>query len=270
MNHTLNIIAGLGVATSAALGYFFSWFALTNDYRSLVIAAAIALVYIALITLRMLVVRRALLALGFIIADLIVFTASFAYHLSLWLIIGAAIAGIWLFYAWRAGRQSVNNMVVIRIPGLSHGFMKSSLRAILFLCIATYLSLIDPSQLAVSRAFIASSIQTALSGANTNIIQQITGRPIQSEESARIIERAINAFHAAGNHIINRVPPPLKPALLVGLGIIIFLLISNITTLLIPIVTSFVWFCIQLLLRIQFITIKTEKADKETITITES
>lgn len=267
MHYKQSIIAGVGVLTSAALGYFFSWFAFTNDYRSLIIAAAIALIYIALVTLRMLVVHRALLALGFIIVDIIVFTASFAHHLSLWLIIGAAIAGVWLFYAWRAGRKTVNNMVVIRIPGLSHSFIKSSLRAILFLCIATYLSLIDPAQLAVSRAFITSSIKTALSGANANIIQQITGRPVKSEEKAQIIERTINAFHTAGNHIINRVPPQLKPALIGGLGIIIFFLISNIIPFLIPLVTSFVWCCIQLLLRIQFITIKKEKADKETIII---
>ena len=254
--------------TATALGYFFSSFALTNDYPSLVIAAVIALVYIALFTLRMLVINHAGSAAGFIALDCIVFITSFAYHFSLWLFAGAAVAGIWLFHAWRLGKASLKNMVIIRLHDLSNNCVKSSFRAILFLCIAAYLSLVDPTQLAVSRAFIASSIQNTLSGANANIIEHITGRPTKSEEKARIIERAANAVHEAGNQIINRVPPQLKPALLVGLGIIIFLLISSIITVLIPIVMAFVWCFIKLLLKIQFITIKTEKVDKETITIT--
>lgn len=265
MNYKLDIIAGMGVVTSAALGYFFSWFALTNDYHSLIIAAVIALIYIALFTLRMLLIERAGSAAGFIALDLIVFITSFAYHWSLWLFLGAVVAGAWLFLAWCLGRMSLKNMVHIRLASLNSGFIKSSFRAILFLCIATYLSLIDPAQLAVSRVFIASSIQTALSGANTNIIEHITGRPVKSEENAQIIERTINALHAAGNQLIDRVPPQFKLAFLGGLGIIVFLLISSIITFLIPIVTGFVWCFIQLLLRIRFITIKIEKADKETI-----
>lgn len=269
MNYKRDIIVGVGVLTSAALGYFFSWFALTNDYTALAIAAVIALVYIALVTLRILVVHRALPALGFIILDLIVFTASFAYHLSLWLVIGAAIAGIWLFLAWRAGRQSVNNMVVIRIPALSHGCIKSSFRAIVFLCIATYLSLVNPAELAVSRAVIASSIQTAVSRADANFMQNMIGRDIPPEDTSRVTEKIITAFHTVGNRFLAYVPQQFKTALLVGLGIIIFLLVSSFTTILIPIVISFIWCFIQLLFRAGFITIKTEQVGKETISISE-
>lgn len=266
MNYKLNIIAGFGVLTSAALGYFFSWFALTNDYRSLVVSAAIALIYIALITLRMLVTHRASSALGFIILDLVVFTASFAYHLSLWLIISAAIAGIWLFHAWRAGRQSVNNMVIIRLPQLSRGFMASSFRAIVFLCIATYLSLVNPAELAVSRAIISSSIQNAMSRADADFMQKMIGRDIPLEETSSVTEKIITAFHTVSNRFLEYVPPQFKTALLVGLGIIIFLLISSLTTFLIPLIMGFVWCFIQLLLRVGFITIQKERVEKETIT----
>ncbi len=265
MHYKFILIAACGAFTAAALGYFFSDFALTNSYASLITASICALMYLALFSLRMLITPRARIAILWIIVDLLLFTASFFNHFSLWLGIAAIIAGAWLFLAWHRGRAAMMNMVRIRLRDLGTSFIKPSLHAIMFLCIASYLSLINPAQFALSRDVIASLTQKTTQQFGNIFIQDSIGKPVTPEMNAQILERATNTIHAMTEKIITRIPPRFKSAALVGLGIIIFLVLGSTTSIFIPVINSIVWFFITLLLRAHFITIKTETTEKETI-----
>jgi hypothetical protein len=158
-------------------------------------------------------------------------------------------------------------MMHIQLKGLAHGFIKSTFRAVLFLGIATYLSLVNPERIAVSRTLIASSLEGMMNGANRGVIQQIVGRDISPEESATVIQKITDGIDVGTRAFLNKVPPQAKTGILIGLGVIIFLLASSFVAILIPVVMGFVWCVLQLLLRLDFITITTEKADKETIVL---
>ncbi len=267
MHPEIKIIGALGTIMAGAFGWFFSWYATIGGYGSLIIAGVFALLYIALFTLRMLITTRPIHAWILITCDLVVFLLSFIGHFSLWLLIAAGITNLWLYAAWREGRRSTDNMLRIQLKGLANGFIKSSFRAILFLGIATYLSLVNPERIAVSRALIASSLEGMINGANRGVIQQIVGRDISPEESATVIQKIADGVHTGASAFIDRIPPNMKTGILIGLGVIIFLLASSIITIFMPLVMGFVWGVLQLLLRFKIITIKTEKADKEIIVL---
>lgn len=261
------VIGALGVIASGAFGWFFAWFSLVGGYSSLILAIIFALIYLALFTVRMLITKRKEHAGAFIACDILVFLLSFAGHFSLWLAIAGIVTAIWLYTAWHEGRRSTDNMLRIRLKGLAHGFVKSSFRAVLFLGIASYLSLVNPDRIAVSRTFIANSIASTIDTTNQSIIEQVVGRPITAEESSNAIKRVSTGLHAGINALIATVPPQAKTALLVGIGIIVFLLASSLTSVLMPLVMLSVWGVMQLLLRFKIITIKTEKADREVIVL---
>ena len=267
MHPEIMAIGALGAVTAGAFGWFFSWYAMLGGSGTLVIAVVFALLYISFLTLRMLVTENRTHAWILIACDLVLFLLPFTHNVSIWLFVAAGIANLWLYAAWRQGRQSISNMLHIRLKELSHGFIKSAFRAVLFLGIATYLSLVDPSRIAVSRTLIASSLEGMMNGANKGIVQQIVGRDITPEESASVIEKIANGIHTGANAFIERIPPNAKTGLLIGIGIIVFLLASSLINLFIPLVMGFVWCVLQLLLRLNFITITTEKADKETIVL---
>ncbi len=261
-------IGALGAITAGAFGWFFSWYAMIGGYGSLVIAVIFALLYISFFTLRMLVTDNRIHAGTLIGCDLVLFLLPFIGHFSPWLGAAAGVTAVWLFAAWREGRRSTENMMHIRLKELSHGFVKSTFRAVLFLGIAAYLSLVDPARIAVSRTLIADSLKNmAGNEANRGIIEQIAGRKITPEETAGTIDRIADGMHTAAEAVIGKVPPKAKTGLLIGLGIIIFLLASSLINLLIPLVMGFVWCVLQLLLKLDFITMTTEKADKETIVL---
>ncbi len=267
MHPEIMAIGALGAITAGAFGWFFLWYATIGGYGSLVIAVIFALLYISFFTLRMLVTENRIHAGTLIGCDLVLFLLPFIGHFSPWLAATAGIAAVWLFAAWREGRRSTENMVQIRLKELSHGFIKSSFRAVLFLGIASYLSLVNPERIAVSRALIESSLNGMVSGANKGFLQQIVGREITPEESADAVGRIANGMHAAADAVIGKVPQKAKGGILIGVGIVIFLLASGLINLLIPLVMGFVWCVLRLLLRLDFITIRTEKADKETIVL---
>lgn len=265
MHPEIMAIGALGAMTAGAFGWFFSWYATIGGYDSLAIAVIFALLYISFFTLRMLVTENRTHIASLIACDLVLFLLPFMGHFSPWLAATGGIAGIWLFAAWRQGRAQIENMMHIRIKELTYGFIKSVFRAVLFLGIATYLSLIDPSRIAVSRTLIQNSLSNMMSGANKGFMEQIVGRKITPEESAGVINQVANGVHAAAEAMLGKVPPKARGGILVGIGIILFLLISSFINLLIPLVMGFVWCVLQLLLKLNFITITTEKADKETI-----
>lgn len=255
----------MGIIAAGLFGYFFSGFALTNGYGSLMLAAVCGSMYIALFSLRMLITERVRTAALCIALDMIAFSASFFNNASLWLVVSAALAALWLLSAWRAGRSAINNMVRVKIYNLGAAFIKPSLRAILFLCIASYLSLVNPAHIGVSRAMIASFAQTVNSDYGNALMRQITDQPFTPETTDRAINKATDTVHALFNKIISLVPPNLKTTLLIGMGIILFLLLGSTVSLTIPLVNGLVWLFITLLLRAGFIKIKTEAVNKETI-----
>lgn len=257
----------LGAIASGAFGWFFSWYATIGGYDSLVIAVIFALIYLSLLTLRMLMTTRPLYAWICIACDIVLFLLSFIGHFSLWLLVIGGITNAWLYFAWREGRRSVDNMLHIRLRGLTNGFIKSSFRAILFLGIASYLSLINPDRIAISRTLIAGSLEGMINGANRGVIQQIVGRDISPEESATVIQKMTDGVHTATSAFIDKIPPNMKTGLLIGLGVIIFLLASSVINIFLPLVMGFVWGVMQLLLRFKIITIKMEKVDKEVIVL---
>lgn len=266
MHPEIMAIGALGAMTAGAFGWFFSWYATIGGYDSLVIAIIFALLYISFFTLRMLVTTRPLHAWVLIACDLILFLLPFLGHFSLWLLVAAGITNLWLYLAWQGGRHSINNMMRIRLKGLAHGFITSTFRAVLFLGIATYLSLVNPDRIALSRTLIASSLEGMMNGANRGVIQQIVGKDITPEESATVIQKITDGIDRGARAFLDTVPPQAKTGILIGLGVIIFLLASSFVSILTPLVMGFVWCVLQLLLRLNFITITTEKADKETIT----
>ncbi len=267
MHPEIMAIGALGAITAGAFGWFFSWYATIGGYGSLIIAVIFALLYISFFTLRMLITERSIHAWIFIACDLILFILPFINYFSLWLLIVAGIVNLWLYLAWREGRRATDNMVRIRLRGLAHGFIKSTSRAVLFLGIATYLSLVNPEQIAVSRTLIASSLEGMMNGANRGVIQQIVGRDISPEESATAIQKITDGIDTGVRAFIGEIPPQAKTGILIGLGVIIFLLASSFINIFIPLVMGFVWCVLRLLLKLDFITITTEKADKETIAI---
>lgn len=265
MHPEIMAIGALGAITAGAFGWFFSWYATIDGYGSLVIAVIFALLYISLFTLRMLVTPRPLHAYVLIACDLVLFLLPFISHFSLWLLVTAGIVSLWLYLAWREGRRATDNMMRIQLKGLAQGFIKSTFRAVLFLGIATYLSLVNPERIAVSRTLIASSLEGMMNGANRGVIQQIVGKDITPEESAAVIKKITDGIDTGARAFLDNVPPKAKTGILIGLGVIIFLLASSFVSILIPLVMGFVWCVLQLLLKLNFITITTEKADKETI-----
>ncbi len=265
MHPEIMAIGALGAMTAGAFGWFFSWYATIGGYDSLAIAVVFALLYISFFTLRMLVTENRAHAWALIGCDLVLFLLPFIGHFSPWLAATGIIAGAWLFAAWRQGRRQTENMVHIRLKELAYGFIKSTFRAVLFLGIATYLSLVDPKSIAVSRTLIENSLSNMMSDANKGFMEQVVGRKITAEESADAISRIASSMHAAAEAVIGKVPPKAKSGILVGVGIVIFLLASSLINLLIPLVMGFVWCVLRLLLKLNFITITTEKADKETI-----
>ena len=265
MHPEIMAIGALGAMTAGAFGWFFSWYATIGGYDSIVIAVGFALLYILFFPLRLLVTENRPHAGILIGCDLVLFLLPFIGHFSLWLAATAAIAAIWLFAAWRQGRRQTENMVHIRLKDLAYGFVKSTFRAVLFLGIATYLSLVDPKSIAVSRTLIENSLSNIMSSANRGFMEQIVGREITPEESADAISRIASSIEASAEAVIGKVPPKAKSGILVGVGLVIFLLASSLINLLIPLVMGFVWCVLRLLLKLNFITITTEKADKETI-----
>ena len=260
-------IGTLGIIASGAFGWFFAWYATIGGYSSLIIAIIFALIYLALFTVRILITKKPAHAWTLITGDLVVFLLSFAGHFSLWLVVTGIVTALWLFAAWREGRRSIDNMLRIRLKGFAHGFIKLSFRAVLFLGIASYLSLVNPDRIAVSRALVSETIASAIGSANKSILEQVVGRPISPEESSTAIERVSAGLYTGINALIATVPPQAKTALLVGIGIIVFLLASSLTSVLMPLVMLFVWGVMQLLLHFKIITIKTEKADREVIVL---
>lgn len=265
MHYKFALIAACGAFTATAFGYFFSDFALTNSYASLIFAIICALIYLALFSLRMLITERAWIALVWIALDLLLFSISFLNYFSLWLFISAIIAGVWLFFAWHRGRAAITNMIRIRVRDLGISFIKPSLHAIMFLCIASYLSLINPAQFAISRDTIASFTAKTTQQFGNIFIQDSIGKPVTPEMNTQILERATNTIHTMTQKIITRIPPHFKSAALVGLGIIIFLVLGSTTSIFVPVINSIVWLFIALLLRAHFIIIKKETMEKETI-----
>ncbi len=265
MDYKMTVIGALGVLTSALMGYFFSSFALLNDYRALTIASVLALIYLALVTLRMLVIDQAWQSGILIALDLGLFAVSFNGHFSPWLIIGIIISGIWLFVAWQKGKYEVENMVRIRLRELGAGFIRSSLHALLFLLIASYLSLVNPKTIHIPRSLVAESVQSVMASVGQKFIAKMTSVPETPEAEADLAEKAITAIHAGISKIIETVPEEARPGLLIGIGIIVFLLVNSLTGLLVPLIVFFLWMVVGLLLRINFITIRTEKVDKEII-----
>ena len=267
MHPEIMAIGALGAITAGAFGWFFSWYATLGGYGSLVIAVVFALLYISFFTLRMLVTENRIHAGTLIGCDLVLFLLPFLGEFSPWLAATAGVTAVWLFAAWREGRSATENMVHIRLKELSHGFIKSAFRAVLFLGIGSYLSLVNPERIAVSQELVSKSLSSMMGNANTGIIQQIIGRPITPEESAGAIERISAGLHTGIDGFVKRVPPKAKTGLLIGLGVIVFLLASSLINILIPLVMGFVWCVLQLLLKLNFITITTEKAEKETIVL---
>ena len=267
MHPEIMAIGALGTIMAGAFGWFFSWYATVGGYGSLVIAIVFALLYISFFTLRMLVTTRPLHAWILIACDLIFFLLPFLGQFSLWLLAIGGITNLWLYLAWREGRRSTDNMMHIQLKGLAHGFIKSTFRAMLFLGIATYLSLVNPERIAISRTLIASSLENIMNGGNRGVIQQIVGRDISPEESAMVIQKITNGIDGGTRAFLAKVPPQAKTGILIGLGVIIFLLASSFVAIFIPLIMGFVWTIFQLLLRLNFITITTEKADKETIVL---
>ena len=267
MDYKMAGVGLLGAFASGIFGYFFSSFAIGGDYSALTASCVVALIYLALVTLRMLVIDVPWQSGTLIGLDMAVFAASFVGSLSLWFVLACAIAGSWLFSAWKSGKRAVNNMVRIRLRDLGPGFVRSSLHAILFLGIATYLSLIDPNRLAVPRTFITQSVNKAMSGPGKGIFDELTKQyPATPGAEAGIAEKTAGMIHGAAQRFIDRIPPEARTALLIGFGIILFLLVNSFTGFVIPLVVLFLWATISLLLRLDFITIRTEKVDKETIT----
>ena len=267
MHPEIITLGALGAITAGAFGWFFSWYATVGGYGSLVIAIIFALVYISFFTLRMLVTTRPRHAWILIACDLVFFLLSFIGHFSLWLLVVAGITNFWLYSACREGRRTTDNMLRIRLNGLAHGFIKSTFRAMLFLAIASYLSLVNPDRIAVSRTLIATSLEGMINGANRGVIQQIVGRNIAPEESATVIQKITDGVHTATSAFIEKIPPNMRTGLLIGFGVIIFLLASSFITIFIPLIIGFVWGVLQLLLRFNIITIRIEKAEKETIVL---
>jgi hypothetical protein len=267
MHPEIMAIGALGAVTAGAFGWFFSWYATLGGYGTLAIAIVFALLYIAFLTLRMLVTERSWHIWILTAADLILFALPFWGHWSVWFFAALGITNLWLFTAWRAGRKSTNNMIHIRLAELSHGFMKSSFRAVLFLGIASYLSLVDPSRIAISKELIAGSLSGVMNGANRGVIQQVVGRDITPEEAASVIEKVTVGIHTGIGAFVEKIPPQAQTGLLIGLGVIVFLLASSLINLFLPFVIGFVWCVLKLLLRLDFITITTEKTDKEIIVL---
>lgn len=261
----MTVIGALGVLTSALMGYFFASFALLNDYKALTIASVLALIYLALVTLRMLVIKKAWQSGALIVLDLGLFAVSFNGHFSPWFMLGIVIAGAWLFSAWKKGGYEVENMVQIRLRELGAGFIRSSLHALLFLLIASYLSLVDPKTIRIPRSLVAESVQSVMTSVGQKFIAKMTSLPQTPETEADLKEKAITAIHAGISKIIDTVPEEARAGLLVGIGIIVFLLVNSLTGLLIPVIVFFLWMVVGLLLRINFITIRTEKVDKEIV-----
>lgn len=267
MHPEILAIGALGTITAGAFGWFFSWYAIIGDYSSLVIAIVCALLYISFFTLRMLVTERKIHAWILIACDLILFLLPFIFHFSFWLLVIGGITNAWLYFAWREGRRSTDNMLRIRLKGLAHGFIASTFRAILFLGIATYLSLVNPEHIALSRTLITNSLQGMMNGANRGVIQQIVGKDITPEESAIVIQKITDGVDKGTRAFLDKIPSEAKTGILIGLGVIIFLLASGLLTLFIPLIIAFVWVIVRLLLRLKFITITIEKAEKETIVV---
>ena len=267
MDYRMTAIGTLGVFTSAIMGYFFASFTLVNDYRALTVACILALVYLALVTLRMLVVEKPWHCGALIVLDLGLFSVSFNEHFSPWLVIGVMIAGIWLFAAWRKGRYEVDNMVKIRLRELGNGFIRPSLHALLFLLIASYVSLVNPQTIGIPRTLVAESVRNVMAGVGQKFIGKMTNGPQTPETSAGLEERAVAVIYAGLDRVISAVPEEARVGLLVGIGIVVFLLVNTMTGFVIPPIVFFLWMIVGLLLRINFITIRTEKVDKEIVSV---
>ena len=246
-----------------AFGYFFSLFALTNSVGGLIGAASALVLYIAWSFVRMLVTRRTREAAGYIALDSAVFAASFAYHVSWWFAAGVVLTMVWLYYAWQSGRRVAMNTVQVQVWDFSSGFLKSSFRAMVFLAIATYLSFVSAADISVSRAAIDSAVRGAGSGAGFETFQKMFGAEGDTGAREAALERVVGGLHEAANRFIAVIPPKFKTGLLVGIGIIVFVLVTSITGLIMPLIVFCAWGMVRLLLRMRFITIHSEKVDKE-------
>ncbi len=261
--------AGIGIVSGfafAAFGWFFAAFAIGNQYGALTAAGVVALLYLVSATVRMLVIEKATVAAGLIAIDIALFALSFASNFSGWLFVACAIAWLWLFKAWQNGKKAVGNMVKIHMQELGRSFVRTSLHAMLFLTIAVYLSLLDPAKLAVSRAFIESSVSSTMKNGGAEFLKRIADAPLSERETASVTDKVVSGIYKAANDAITTIPAEARTGILIGLGLVAFLLLNSVTGLAIPLITGFVWVSVRLLLRLKFITIVTEKIDKETIT----
>lgn len=265
MDYKLSGIGFIGILSSGIAGYFFSSFALLGDYAGLVIACVFALIYLASAAVRVLAIDEKWQAATLIAIDMGVFSASFTSAFSIWFGIALLVCGIWLFSAWQRGRKATDNMVRIRLQDLGSAFIRPALHAILFLAIATYLSLVNPKTITVPRALIAESVRSMMSSMGEGIMEKLTERKLSPEQTEGAIDRAITLIHKAADGIVRQVPEEARTALVIGIGIIAFLLVNSVTGVLIPVIALFLWIAVRLLLRIGFISIRTEKAEKETI-----
>lgn len=265
MDYKLSGIGFIGVLSSVIAGYFFSSFALLDDYTGLVVACVFALIYLTSAALRVLTIEEKWQAATLIALDMVVFSASFTSAFSIWFVLALAVGGTWLFAAWKNGRRATGNMLKVRLRDLGHAFVRPALHAMLFLAIATYLSLVNPKTITVPRALVAESVRSVMDKIGTDIVAKITETDLSAEQSESLIDKVITAMHKAANGVVQQVPEEARAPLLIGVGIMAFLLVNSVTGFLIPIITLFLWVAVRLLLRIGFISIRTEKAEKETI-----
>ncbi len=252
MNHKIVILSAVSLIIAAALGFFFVDFVLKGNLWSLLWALIIGIIYLSLLFIKTTIIKPAWDDLLSITIDVIVISAFFWGNYNIWLWLAALITIIGLWSATSFVQSIVNNVVKIRLFELSRHFFRPAFLALSFFVVAVYLSFINPELLVIPIEPIRYLVDLT---AQTTPVKL----PMPPEDLADFIYRRLNQTLA-------NLPFQAKVSFLVLAGLIVLSVINSFSFIVSWVGFVISWLIFRLLLAIKFVTIKTQKVEKELIT----
>jgi hypothetical protein len=267
-NHWKIAVIGLmSVLAAAAFGWFCVVFVGTNSIRAVAGAFAAGVMYLAAATVRALVVDSKRVAAAMIACDALLFLTPFLQYPSPWLIITGAIGGMWLWYAHMKGKAALDNMVRVRMRDLSRPLMLPAFKALLFIAIASCIAAANPATLTVSRRTAIAVAEQVLAAPVKNAAARIAGPNMSDDQIRASIAAATGAAYDAAAEASAALPMSFGRFAIAAVGIVAFLLAIGFIAFIMPVVIGAIWIVVRLLLKTGFITIKTQTAERTTISL---
>ena len=253
MDHKIAVLVAVSLLVAAAFGYFFVDFVLKNNFWSLFWALLIGIVYLVLLLLKTTLIKSGWGDFTAIALDIIIISAFFWGHWNLWLWLAAAIT---IFSLWTTAALMQNimkNSVKFRLWEMSRHFFRPTFLALTFFVVAVYISFINPQQIGLPKDAVDYLVNL---GYQTSPIALRVSPEVLSEYIYQNLSLSLQSL-----------PLETKTSLLILAGLAALAIVGSFSFLISWLGLGLSWLIFRLLLTGQFIKIKKEKVDKETLSL---